>query len=289
MLAGAVRLLDARREALSGAVKFLFQPGEEGFGGARILIEEGLLDAEPRIDGAFAIHVDPTRPAGTISTRSGPLLASGDVLAIEVVGEGGHASMPHHAIDPIPIACEIVQGLQSLVTRRVDVFDPVVVTITRIRAGTTGNVIPETASLLGTIRTVSEQARTRVHERIRTMTEGVAAAHGATATVRIIRGYPVTENHRAFTPFVEKISRELVGGEAVIPMHAPIMGAEDFSYVLEERPGAMVFLGVRPDGTERPAPLHSNRMVLDEDALATGVALHAAVALRYLDGSGREF
>jgi hippurate hydrolase len=289
MLAGATRVLDARRQELSGTVKFLFQPGEEGYGGARILIEEGLLEGDPRVDGAFAIHVDPTLPPGAVGTRTGPILASGDVLSIEIVGRGGHASMPHHALDPVPIACEIVQALQSLVTRRMDAFDPVVVTVTRVEGGTTTNVIPEMAKLLGTIRTVSEKARNRVHEGIRRVADGVSAAHGATATVHIVRGYPVTENHDHFTPLVEEVSRDLLGDEFVVSMRAPLMGAEDFSYILNERPGTMVFLGVRPSGIEHPAPLHSNRMVLDEDALAAGVALHAAVALRYLDGTKREF
>ncbi len=289
MLAGATRLLHAHRDELAGTVKFVFQPGEESYGGMRILIEEGLLESEPRVDGAFAIHVDPTLPPGVVATRPGPILASGDVLSIEVVGRGGHASMPHHALDPVPVACEIVQALQTLVTRRVDVFDPVVITVTRLVAGSTTNVIPETAQLLGTIRTTSEKARTRVHEGVRRVADGVSAAHEATAKVNIVRGYPVTENHATFTPFIEEVSRDLVGEGSVIRMGAPIMGAEDFSYVLQERPGTMVFLGVRPEGHESPAPLHSNRMVLNEDALATGVALHAAVALRYLDGKERSF
>ncbi len=289
MLAGATRLLHAHRDELAGTVKFVFQPGEESYGGMRILIEEGLLESEPKVDGAFAIHVDPTLPSGVVATRPGPILASGDVLSIEVKGRGGHASMPHHALDPVPVACEIVQALQTLVTRRIDVFDPVVITVTRLVAGSTTNVIPETAQLLGTIRTTSEKARTRVHEGVRRVADGVCAAHEATAKVNILRGYPVTENHAAFTPFIEEVSRDLVGEGSVIRMGAPIMGAEDFSYVLQERPGTMVFLGVRPEGNESPAPLHSNRMVLNEDALATGVALHAAVALRYLDGKERSF
>ncbi|HBZ71327.1 MAG TPA: amidohydrolase [Deltaproteobacteria bacterium] len=286
MLVAAARLLASRREQFEGSVKLLFQPGEEGFGGARILIGEGLLEREPRVEGAFAIHVDPTLPAGCVATRAGPIMASDDLLSIDLTGKGGHASMPHQAVDPIPVACEIVLALQGLVTRRADAFDPVVVSVTRVRAGTTGNVIPATAHLLGTIRTVSERARRAVHEGVRRVALGIAAAHEVEAQVHVLAGYPVTVNHEGFARFTQEVASDLAGSGNVIEMKTPIMGAEDFSYILERVPGAMVFLGARPDDRE-PAPLHSNRMVLDENALATGIALHAAVALRFLESGIR--
>ncbi len=281
MLAGAARLLARRRDTFAGTVKLLFQPGEEGHGGARVLIGEGLLDAEPRVDAAFAIHVDSSLPRGRVATRPGPILAAADLISIDVTGRGGHASMPHLAADPIPVACEIVMALQSFVTRRIDAFDPVVITITRIQAGSAGNVIPPTASLLGTIRSVSEQAREMAGEGVRRVAEGVAAAHGLEAKVHVVPGYPVTVNHDAFAAFARGVATEVVGSDAIVDMRAPIMGAEDFSYVLQRVPGAMVFLGVRPP--EGPSePLHSSRMRIDEEAMATGIALHAAVALRWL-------
>jgi amidohydrolase len=286
MLAGAAALLARRRDELPGTVKLLFQPGEEGYAGARILIEEGLLDAAPTVDAAFAIHVDSTLPPGRVALRPGPILASGDVLSIDVTGRGGHASMPHLAVDPIPAACEIVGALQTLVTRRIDAFDPVVVTITRLQAGTAANVIPASANLLGTIRSTSERARAAAHEGVRRVAAGVAAAHGVEATVHIVPGYPVTVNDAGFAGFARAVSAELLGDGAVIDMAAPVMGAEDFSYVLQRVPGALVFLGVRPPG-ERAEPLHSNRMTIDEDALAQGVALHAAMALRWLEAGPR--
>jgi hippurate hydrolase len=282
MLAGAAALLARRRADLPGTVKLLFQPGEEGYAGARVLIEEGLLDAAPVVDAAFAIHVDSTLPAGRVALRPGPILASGDVLSIDVAGRGGHASMPHLAVDPIPAACEIVGALQTFVTRRIDVFDPVVVTITRLQAGTAANVIPATANLLGTIRSTSERARAAAHEGVRRVAEGVAAAHGVEAKVHIVPGYPVTVNHDGFAAFARAVSGELLGEEAVIDMTAPVMGAEDFSYVLQRVPGALVFLGARPPGG-RAEPLHSSRMTIDEDAMVHGVALHAAMALRWLE------
>ena len=285
MLAGAAKLLARRRAEIAGTVKLLFQPGEEGFAGARVLIEEGLLDAEPRVDAAFAIHVDSTLPAGHVALRPGPILAAGDVLSIDLVGRGGHASMPHLAADPIPVACEIVTALSSFVTRRIDAFDPVVITVSRIQAGTTGNVIPQTAHLLGTIRSVSERTRSAAHDGVRRVAEGIAAAHGIDAKVHVVPGYPVTVNDAGFAGFARGVAGELLGAAGVIDMRAPIMGAEDFSYLLERVPGALVFLGAREAGGEG-APLHSNRMRLAEDAMAAGIALHAAVALGWLGDRG---
>ena len=285
MLAGAARLLAARRGGLRGHVKFLFQPGEEGYPGARVLIEEGLLDQAPRPEAAFAIHVNPSLASGAVATRPGALLAAGDVFSIDLTGRGGHAAEPHHARDPIPVACEIVTAIQSLVTRRMYAFDPVVVSVTRIQAGTSANIVPATAHLLGTIRSVSERARSRIHEQLEELATGIARAHGIDAKVHLVRGYPVTLNDPGFAEFAAGTSRALLGEARVEQMAAPVMGCEDFSYILERIPGAMVFLGARP-GDGPVEPLHSNRMRIDEEALATGVALHAAVALRFSEAGG---
>jgi hippurate hydrolase len=284
MLVGAARALSRHRDSLAGTVKLLFQPGEEGYGGARVLIEEGLLERQPRIDAAFAIHVDPTLAPGKVALRPGPILAAADVFGIQISGKGGHASMPHHAIDPVPVACELVMALQSFVTRRVDAFDPVVVSVTRVDAGTTHNVIPATAHLAGTLRAVSEQARRAAQAGIRRVAEGIAAAHDAKAEVHIAEGYPVTSNDAAFAAFARGVARELFGEPSVVDMPAPIMGAEDFSYILDRVPGAMVFLGASP-GPD-PAPIHSNRMVLEESAMATGIALHVGLALEFFERGG---
>ncbi|NNL68256.1 MAG: amidohydrolase [Myxococcales bacterium] len=280
MLASGARLLAGRRDELAGNVKFVFQPGEEGLGGAKVLIEEGLL-TQPEVDAAFAIHIDPTVPAGAVASRPGALLAAADAFVVDVRGKGGHASMPHHTVDPIPVACEIVAALQSLVTRRVNVFDPAVLSVTQVKAGTAFNVVPEVAQIMGTIRTVSPRTRDFMRRGLERVVAGVCAAHETTGDVRLFPGYPVTLNDGGFVDFARRVSSDVVGEERWIEMPAPIMGAEDFSYVLEQVPGAMVFLGVRPD--EGPvAPIHSNRMVLNESALATGIALHAAMALAYL-------
>ncbi|MEL7207696.1 MAG: M20 family metallopeptidase [Actinomycetota bacterium] len=282
MLYGAARLLAARRSELRGTVKFFFQPGEEGYAGAEACIGEGLLQA-PDVDGAFALHISPNMPSGRLST-AGSIMASADELAIEVRGRGGHASAPHRAVDPIPVAAELILALQAHVTRAVDAFDPAVLTVASIHAGTTGNVIPESAHLSGTIRAVSEGARHRLHDGIHRVAHHVAAAHDCEATVEITKGYPVTVNDEEFVAFALGVMEDLVGDPRITRMKAPIMGAEDWSYVLQEVPGCMAFLGVCPPGTapHEAAACHSNRMLLDEEAMATGIATHAAVALSYL-------
>ncbi len=293
MLAGAAKLLAARRGGLAGRVAFMFQPGEEGHDGARHMLEDGLLataaaGAEP-VSMAFAIHQSPTIPSGVIASKGASLMASADSFTITVRGRGGHASMPHHTSDPIPIACEMVGAFQAMVTRRVDVFDPAVVTVARILAGTTSNVIPESAELHGTVRTVSEKARDAVLADIEQVARGIAAAHGATAEISVVRGYPVTVNDVDAARFALDTAATVLGARCAIEMLNPVMGAEDWSYVLQQVPGSMAFLGTRPKGVAAhdAAPNHSNRMVLDEDAMGAGIATYAAVAIRWLDGAAR--
>jgi len=280
MLASAARLLADRADDLTGKVVFMFQPGEEGHHGARHMLEEGLLDGI-HVTRAFAIHQSPSFPSGMVATKAGPLLASADEFVVEVVGRGGHAAMPHHANDPVPVACAMVGAFQTLVTRRVDVFDPAVVTVGSIRAGSTNNVIPETARLVGTIRAVSERTRSLVHAELARIATNIAAAHDMEVRFRIDAGFPVTVNDADAAAWVGDVARRLVRPELVVEMPNPVMGAEDWSYVLQQVPGAMAFLGTCPPGEDfhRVAPNHSNRMVIDEDAMAVGVALYAATAL----------
>ncbi len=284
MLVGAARLLADRRASLPGTVRFMFQPGEEGFHGARYMIDEGAL---ADVGASFALHVSPNLPSGTIWTRGGPLMASADELYITVTGKGGHASTPYLANDPMPIAAEIVQALQVLVTRRINTFDPVVVTITQMNAGTTNNVIPETVEMVGTLRGVSEGGRKQATDAMSRLIEGIAAAHDMHAELYVKRGYPVTTNDDESASFALRVAGELLGADAAGRMPAPVMGAEDFSYVLQQTPGAMSFLGVCPPG-ENPArahSCHSNRMMLDEDALRAGTAMYAALAIEFLSQS----
>jgi amidohydrolase len=289
MLVQAVHLLHRHRDELAGTVKFMFQPGEEGYGGARLMIEDGLIDADPKPDAAFALHIWPGIKAGGILGKPGPMMASADTWTITLKGRGGHASMPHDAVDPIPVAFEIGLALQTLVTRRMDAFDPVVLTCTKVTAGTTNNVIPETVEMLGTLRATSEQARERAHAGLRRVATNIAAAHLCQANVSIRRGYPVTVNDRDFVDFARGVASDLLGAENYIDRPAPIMGAEDFSYVLQRIPGCLMFLGVMPNGHEghdHIAPCHSNRMMLNEDCMAVGIAMHASIAHRFLAQGG---
>ena len=286
MLAGAAKLLSDRRDELAGRVLFMFQPGEEGYHGARYMLEEGMLDGVGEVTRAFALHITTAAPTGTVNLRGGTMMASSDTMRIRVIGRGGHASAPHNALDPIPIACEIVQALQIMITRQVDVFDPAVVTVARITAGTTSNVIPEHADILGTIRAVSERTRSLVHDAIKRVAEGIAAAHSAEARVEVELGYPVTVNDMGYAGTVLDTATQLLGEHRVNAMRSPIMGAEDFSYVLQRVPGALAFLGACPPGLDprTAAPNHSNRVVFDEAAMSTGIATYAAMALQHLAG-----
>jgi len=278
MLAGAARLLAARRETLAGEVVFMFQPGEEGFAGAEVMLREGM----PEVDAAFAMHVSPQIPLGMVGTRPGPIMASTDDFQVEVQGRGGHASMPHDCIDPIPIACEIVQALQSFVTREIPATDPGVVTVAQFHAGTTMNVIADSVSFAGTMRAMSDRTRARLLEGFPRIASNIAKAHRGEAKIELLPGYPVTVNDAGFEAFARTVIGDLLGRDAILALEAPVMGAEDFSYVLQRFPGAMVLLGVRPPGARSPAPCHSSHMMLDEEAMALGVALHASIATRFL-------
>ena len=285
MLLGAARLLveGFRKESstLPGPVRLMFQPGEEGFFGARVMLDEGILDGlTPDNARAFAIHISAQYPSGEIHSRPGALLASADSFAIDVRGLGGHASAPHHARDPIPAAAEMVTALQVAITRSVSPFDPAVLTIGHLAAGTTFNIIPETARLEGTFRCVSDARRAAMPDLIRRVVAGVAAAHGVEAEVQLMPLYPVTMNDAGVFERVGDLARATLGDAAVQTMPAPMMAAEDWSYVLQRIPGVMVNLGARPHDRELAGfpQNHSSLVVFDEDAMAAGVALYVAVA-----------
>ncbi|MFA7584946.1 MAG: M20 family metallopeptidase [Novosphingobium sp.] len=282
MLAGAAQLLCARADRLSGEVQFMFQPGEEGHHGARFMLEDGLLDPLP--EAAFALHVMPNAPHGLVAGRKGPLMAAADQIEIVVEGRGGHASLPHQTLDPVPVACEIVTALQALVTRRFDVQDPVVVTIARIEAGSTHNVIADRASMKGTMRTLSARHRSELQAAIRQLAEGIAGAHGLTAQVTFIEGFPVTLCDARAVDLGERLAWAMFGENGFHRLPAPIMGAEDFAYVLEKIPGAMFFLGVAHEGDDwaNCCGIHSTRMMVDESVLPQGAAFMAGLAERFL-------
>jgi amidohydrolase len=287
MLAGAARLLSARQADLPGTVIFMFQPGEEGRAGARTMIEEGVLDAAgPRPVAAYGLHVTSNRlPCGMFSTRPGPMLAAADQIFVTVRGRGGHASMPHHAADPIPAACEIVLALQTLVTRKFDVFDPVVITVGSFHAGTTDNVIPDEARFAATARSYSAASRARLSREVPRVAEGIARAHGLEVEARYVEEYPVTVNDADEAAFATGVITDAFGPGRGEVADFPITGAEDFSFVLEQVPGAFVFLGACPPGRDpQSAPTnHSAIAEFDDAALAEGTTLYAELALRRLN------
>ena len=286
MLAGAARLLSARRAELAGNVIFMFQPAEETAGGAELMIAEGVLDAAgERPVAAFALHVSSSvLPLGILASRPGAILAAADTLEVTVHGTGGHGSQPHLAADPIPAACEIVTALQALVTRRFDVFDPIVITVGSFHAGTASNVIPDDARLAASIRSFSPGARATVMDAAPRVVRDVASAHGLSATAEFTDGYPVTVNDAAEVTFAEGVVADLFGDQRYVRMPDPHTGSEDFSFVLDQVPGAFLLLGAcPPDADPVSAPNnHSAEAVFDDAVLADGTTLLAELALRRL-------
>ena len=251
------------------------------------MLEEGLLNVvDPAPTRAFALHVGTAYASGTIHLRPGPVMASSDEVHIVITGAGGHASAPHRAVDPVPIAAEVLLAVQLAVTRQLNVLDPGLVTFGKVTAGTTHNVIPESARLEGTVRALSAETRDSVHDMLRHVAHHIATAHGAEASVEFNHGYPVTVNDLGFTAFVTDTAVALLGEDAVVEMPHPIMGSEDWSYVLEKVPGMMAFLGACPaDLDPLTAPSnHSNRVVFDEegDGGGRGAALRGGSVTRRL-------
>ncbi len=286
MLAGAARLLSARRAELAGNVIFMFQPGEEGPGGARIMVAEGVLDAAgDRPIAAYPLHVaSGLLPLGLFASRAGTVMAAADTLHVTVHGRGGHGSQPHRAADPVPAACEIVLALQSMVTRQFDVFDPIVLTVGTFHAGTADNVIPDDAQFVATIRSFSPEARAAVQAAAPRLARDIASAHGLTATAEFRDGYPVTVNDADELAFAEQTVADVLGDGRYVAAPDPLTGSEDFSYVLQQVPGAFLMLGACPPATDPfSAPFnHSAEAVFDDDVLPDGTALYAELALRRL-------
>ncbi|MBV7265452.1 M20 metallopeptidase family protein [Erythrobacter ani] len=283
MLVGAARLLADIQAELTGTVDFMFQPGEEGHHGARFMLDDGLIDPLP--DAAFALHIMPNAAHGVLAGRAGPLMAAADQFTITVKGQGGHASMPHDCADPVPAAAAIIGAIQAMVTRRFKATNAVVVTVTQIHAGTAHNVIPDEVTLGGTMRTLSADHRDKLHGLIAQTASQTAAAYGVSATCEIEFGFPVTNCDARAVALGQRVAREIGGADGWRDLPDPIMGAEDFSYILEKVPGAMFFLGVAPQGEDwtQCCAIHSPRMHVDETALPQGAAMLAGCALEYFD------
>ncbi|MEY9844269.1 M20 family metallopeptidase [Streptacidiphilus sp. MAP5-3] len=293
MLVGAAHLLAARADRLAGKVVLMFQPGEEGQDGARLMLDEGVLEAGQQADGtegslptaAYALHVSSRHWArGRFATRPGAVMAASDRLVVTVHGTGGHGSAPHHARNPIPAACAMVGELSGAVVRAVDPMEPVTFSVGAIHAGTAANIIPESASFEATVRTFSRDAGAQLAAAVTALCRGVAEAHGVAAEVRYLREYPPTIATAAESAFAADVARELFGEERYEEMRQPLTASEDFSRVLARVPGTVVQLGATPEGQDhRTAPgNHSPHVVFDDALVADGAALYAGLALQRL-------
>lgn len=283
MLLGVARVLNDMRGEIRGSVKFMFQPAEEGGAGALKMIEQGVLE-DPHVDGAFALHVDALHYVGEVALRSGPTMAAADRFTITVRGKGGHAARPHLAVDPVVVAAHVVTALQTIVSREVDPNDQAVITVGSLTSGTAFNVIPDDATINGTVRTYNPKLRGQIEKRLGELASGVAAGMRATAETQYFPGYPPLVNHEVGVELVRDAVSEAIGPQAVVEKEQ-VMGAEDFSYVLQRVPGAMFHLGVRDRSWAEPRPIHSSSFDMDENALPIGVAAMAATALRFLQES----
>jgi amidohydrolase len=286
MLVGAARLLSERRHKLAGDVVLMFQPGEEGFDGARKMIDSGVLGAAGRpADSAFALHVMPNMVTrGQVASRPGAIMAASDGMFVTVHGAGGHGATPHLSRDPVPAVCEMVLAMQTVINRGVDAFEAVVVTVGSLHAGTRRNIIPETASFEATVRSFDRSVRRRVKDLLQQACRGIADAHGLEVDIEYIEEYPVTVNDAAATGVAFEVATGLFGPSRTTVMPRPITGTEDFSRVIERVPGAMVLLGACLEGRDPlTAPSnHSPRAAFDDRALPDGAALYAELALRQL-------
>jgi len=287
MLLGAARYLSSTRR-FDGTVYLIFQPAEERGGGAREMIRDGLFERFP-MEAVFGIHNWPGLRAGQFALRTGPVFASSNEFKIAVHGTGAHAAMPHNGIDPVPIACEIVQALQTIITRNRRPIDAAVISVTKIRAGETTNIIPDVCELQGTVRTFTVDVLDLIEQRMRQVAEGLSQAHGARCEFSFNRSYPPTINHRAETLFARGVLEGLVGADNVLEFE-PTMGAEDFSFFLLERPGCYFLIG-NGDGQHRaaghgggPCLLHNPSYDFNDELLPLGATMWARLAETWLAG-----
>ena len=274
MLVGAAHALSQRdlRDRLNGTVKFVFQPAEEGGGGGRVMVDEGVADDVASI---FALHLWPGLPFGKVATKAGPIMAAADAFEMEIRGSGGHGAMPHLAADAVVIAAQVVTTLQTVVSREIDPVEPAVLTVGEIGAGTAFNIIPEKARLGGTVRTLNPDLRERMPGRIEALARGVAKGMRGDANLDYTFSYPVTVNEEAAADRVLEVAEDLFGVESVLELPNPSMGGEDFAFFLEKVPGAFIWLGVGED----ISGLHTPQFAFDEEVLSRGSALLAALAL----------
>ncbi|MHB8357373.1 MAG: M20 metallopeptidase family protein [Vulcanimicrobiaceae bacterium] len=275
ILLGAAALIAERRHELAGTVCLVFQPAEEGRGGAKAMLEEGLIERFG-IERAYGLHLSSNYPSGTLGFRAGPFYASSDSIEIEILGVGGHGSAPHFAVDPIYAAANFITSLQQVVARQIDPLEPAVVTIGSIHGGTIHNVIPRTVKMLGTVRAFSDTVRRQMPERIERVLHACCDASGARYRFDYLMRYPVTENDASQAAYARALAERIVGVDRVFTADK-LMGAEDFSFFAQRVPACFYTLGAA-GGESTSVPHHSSLFDIDEAALPTGVAMMAALA-----------
>ncbi|MGW7536930.1 M20 metallopeptidase family protein [Amycolatopsis sp. NPDC054798] len=283
-LVGAAKLLSTRRDEISGSVVFMFEPGEEAGGGAQRMISEGVLSAAgTRVEAAYGIHVLPGR-TGVFTTRPGAVMAGASSLTVRVLGRSGHGSRPHQAVDPVPAAAQIISALHTYVTRRFPVFDPVVLTVTKMQASEIINAIPDEATLAATIRALSPESVDILADELPGLANGIATAFGCRAETEFRSVYPVTTNDPQAAAHALNVLSDLFGAERAVPLEHPVMASESFSAVLNEVPGAFIFLGTTPPGTDPDTAEmnHSPRALFDDSVLSDQAAALATLALSHL-------
>ncbi|MDC3056218.1 amidohydrolase [Pelagibacteraceae bacterium] len=279
MLLGAAKYLSENKN-FNGKVYFIFQPGEEGFAGGKKMIEDGMFK-DFKIDEVYALHNWPETPLGTFGVNNGPMMAAVDEFDITVIGKGGHAAMPHLTIDPIVIASQIINSIQTIVSRSIDPVDKALVSITKINAGSAHNVISNEATFGGTIRTFKKETRSYVEKRINEITEGIAKAHGADVKIKfdLTNKYPPTYNSKKESIFASQVAKNLVGEDNVQTDIDPCMGGEDFSYLLEEKPGSYLFIGQGDE--DHTASLHTTKYDFNDKLLPIGVNFWVDLVKKY--------
>lgn len=282
ILLGAAKIIKSMEDQFSGNVKLMFQPAEEGAGGAEPMIQAGIL-TDPPVDAALGLHVETEFDCGTIAVKSGALMASPDEFDITITGRGGHAAYPHTAVDPVLVAAKVIEGLQSIISRCLAPSVPAAVTVCMINGGSSYNIIPDTVRLGGTARAVDFETREKLFKLIEQITRGICAAMGATCEFAFRYMYPPLINDADMIALVCRSARELIGDSGIVQLDSPFMGGEDFAYVAKEVPAAFFHLGCRNEQKGCVYPLHSPKFRADEDCMPLGAAILAHAALSYLN------
>lgn len=282
VILGCAKVLGPMASEISGTIKFFFQPAEEVLAGARHLIAKGVME-NPKVDGAFCLHCSPLDPVGSLVVKKGPFMASADNLDIKVIGQSGHAGYPHRSIDSVVIAAQVINALQTIVSREIDPADSAVITLGTINGGSVRNIIAPSVTMTGTVRTVSVPVRNSMPERIERIVKRTAEAHGGSAEVTYIKGTPPVINDLAMLEHVLEAAATAVGEENIRHLEAPLMGGEDFAFFMEKVPSALFRVGTASDDPQTQLPLHNSKIRFDERSIAVGIEVMCRSALNFLN------